>query len=125
MLHCPEEAHQSCNLPGLATEFSLLYRHHSVNLSNTMTKTVSLSPDALFQEVNGELVILDLASEKYFGLNQVGARIWLLLESGKTLAEAQNVLLEEFDVEPGQLSSDINQLLEQLSAEGLVTLNHC
>lgn len=89
-----------------------------------MTQTISLSKDALFQEVNGELVILDLASEKYFGLNEVGTRIWLLLESGKSVAEAQEILLDEFDVEPRQLQSDVDDLLARLNDAGLIYFNN-
>lgn len=88
-----------------------------------MSQSVSLSKDALFQEVNGEMVILDLATEKYFGLNEVGTRIWLLLESGKSLAEAEEILLDEFEVDPQELHADFNQLLQQLIAEGLVSFN--
>jgi len=89
-----------------------------------MTQTISLSKDALFQEVNGELVILDLASEKYFGLNEVGTRIWLLLESGKSVAEAQEILLDEFDVDPRQLQSDVDDLLARLNDAGLIYFNN-
>jgi hypothetical protein len=42
----------------------------------------SVSPEVLFQEVSGEMVLLDLASENYFGLDEIGARISGLLESG-------------------------------------------
>ena len=45
-------------------------------------RTFQLSPDVLFQEVSGEMVLLDLNSEQYFGLDEIGARIWSLLESG-------------------------------------------
>ena len=36
----------------------------------------SISSEVLSQEVNGETVLLDLEGECYFGLNEVGTRIW-------------------------------------------------
>ena len=46
----------------------------------------------LFQEVSGENVILDLASESYFGLDVIGTREWSLLEAG--LIEDDCILLD-------------------------------
>lgn len=87
-----------------------------------MTTNVSLSPDALFQEVNGELVILDLASEKYFGLDAVGTRIWQLLNENQSLGEVKKVILSEYEVSQEQLEADIKQLLDSLQQAGLVKL---
>lgn len=87
-----------------------------------MTMSVSLSPDALFQEVNGELVILDLASEKYFGLDALGTRIWQLLNENQSLGEVKEIILSEYDVSQKQLDADINQLLDSLQQAGLVKL---
>lgn len=85
------------------------------------TQIVTLSPEALFQEVSGEIVILDLKSESYFGLDEVGARIWKLIEEHGELQQVFDVMLEEYEVEPDQLEVDINNLLAELSKSGLVT----
>ena len=55
---------------------------------------VIISPEVLFQEVSGEIVLLDLASESYFGLDEIGARIWALLNEEKTVGQIVGVLLE-------------------------------
>ncbi|MDZ4728457.1 MAG: PqqD family protein [Xanthomonadales bacterium] len=89
-----------------------------------MAQKILLSKDALFQEVSGETVILDLASESYFGLNEVGSRIWSLLESGKSQEEAHEILLQEFDVGPQKLQDDMNSLIGELSAAGLVEITN-
>ena len=47
---------------------------------------ITVSPEVLFQEVGGEAVLLDLASESYFGLDDVGMRIWQLLQEQGSLA---------------------------------------
>jgi Coenzyme PQQ synthesis protein D (PqqD) len=87
-----------------------------------LTQTVLLSPDALFQEIGGEAVILDLATSTYFGLDKVGARFWQLLQDDADLQRAVQQLLQEYDVEAAQLELDLDSLLKQLVAAGLVSL---
>jgi len=81
----------------------------------------SISPDVLFQEIDGETVLLDLASESYFGLDKTATRIWQLLQEANGLSEIHRILLEEFDVEAEQLKTDMVTHLQELLAAGLVT----
>ena len=85
-------------------------------------RNVQISPDVLFQEVSGEMVLLDLGSEHYFGLDEIGARIWSLLESGAGEAAVVDTLLEEYDVERETLQADVAELLDQLTEAGLVAI---
>lgn len=50
----------------------------------------------------GEAVILDLKSGVYYGLNDVGARIWNLLQEPRKVDEIRDTLLAEYSVEPEQ-----------------------
>ena len=43
-------------------------------------RKITISPEVMSQEVSGETVLLDLQSESYFGLDEVGTRIWQLLQ---------------------------------------------
>jgi len=86
----------------------------------TFTQKVKLSPDALFQEVAGEVVIMDLKSESYFGLDEVGGRIWQLMQQHGDLQIVFEVMLDEFDVEPDQLEVDMKSLLGELTNSGLI-----
>ncbi len=83
---------------------------------------VSISPDVLFQEVNGETVLLDLASENYFGLDVIGTRVWGLLELGSSVGEMLDVLMAEYEVERDVLEKDVGALLDKLQESGLITL---
>jgi hypothetical protein len=83
---------------------------------------VSISSEVLFQEVSGETVLLDLASESYFGLDVVGTRVWGLLESGTSVGDMLDVLLDEYEVERDVLEKDVGELLEKLQEAGLIKL---
>ena len=83
---------------------------------------ITISPDVLFQEVSGELVLLDLSSESYFGLDAIGARIWGLLESGASVGNVLDTLMEEYEVERGTLEADLGELLDKLAEAGLISM---
>lgn len=76
----------------------------------------------LFQEVGDEAVLLDLASETYFGLDAVGCRIWQLLADAPTLETVHAALCEEFDAPPDRIREDLLALAAELEQAGLVTL---
>ena len=87
-----------------------------------LSKKVKFSPDVLSQVVGGEMVLLDLKNGGYFGLDEVGTRIWQLLqEKGETDYISQK-LLEEYDVEEEQLHKDIKELIDKLVEEGLISI---
>lgn len=86
------------------------------------TKIISISDQALSQEVNGETVILDLNSESYFGLDEVGTRIWQLLQDNGDFQQTFDIMLEEFDVDAERLHQDLIDLVGKLEQAGLVTL---
>ncbi len=86
----------------------------------TLASRITRSDEVLFQEVGGEAVLLDLASEQYFGLNPVGTRIWDLLGEHATLAPIAEALAREFDADSACISRDLVSLISDLLAAGLV-----
>ena len=76
--------------------------------------------DVLFQEVGGETVLLDLESEQYFGLDEIGTRIWALLGEGRSSEDIVAVLLDEYDVDRARLAADVRELLGALLDAGLI-----
>jgi hypothetical protein len=78
------------------------------------------APDVLIQTVVGEAVLLDLRSQKYFGLNQVGTRAWQLLGETGDAGLVHARLAREYDVAADQLERDLDELFERLLKAGLV-----
>lgn len=87
-----------------------------------LNQTIALSPDVVSQEVSGETVLLDLESENYFGLDEVGTRIWQLIKETDKLQLIFDTLLEEYDVSETRLQQDLTTLLAEIEGLGLVTL---
>lgn len=84
--------------------------------------TVNLSEEVLFQEVEGEAVLLDLPSGQYYGLNDVGSRFWFLARQCDDLETIFARMLDEYDVDAATLADDLGAFLDDVAAAGLVRL---
>ena len=77
--------------------------------------------DTVFaQEVDGEMVLLDMNSENYFGLDEVGTDIWKAIEEKRVLKEVLERLMEQYDVDEEVLKKDLIAFVEKLQDSGLV-----
>jgi hypothetical protein len=77
----------------------------------------------LSQEIDGEMVLLDLRSGMYLGLNGVGTFVWKLISSSEGpvgVGEIAEAVAAEFDVATATARRDLDQLLEELSSNRLV-----
>ena len=86
----------------------------------SLDATVRVPDDIVFRELDGEAVVLNLESGMYFGLDEVGTRIWQLVDEHRTLRRALEALVAEFDAPSSQLERDLLQFIDLLSAKGLV-----
>jgi hypothetical protein len=75
-----------------------------------------------FGFVEQEAVLLNKQTNQYFMLDEVGARLWALLQDGKSPKESYHMLLEEYEVDPIQLECDLLELLDDLEKHGLVEI---
>lgn len=71
--------------------------------------------------VGNEVVLLDVESGRYFGLNDVGAAVWNHLADDCSLSDLVEAVVAAFDVEDDQAASDVNALMRDLIDAGLVT----
>ena len=85
-----------------------------------LSTKITISPDVRYRRIEGEMVLLDLESESYFGLDEVGARCWELLERHGELKVAYTSLLQEYEVDSQRLRADLLQLVSDLEQAGLV-----
>ncbi|MBU7583787.1 MAG: lasso peptide biosynthesis PqqD family chaperone [Nostoc sp. TH1S01] len=93
-------------------------------LSSSEHFSVVASKEQICSELQGEVVILDIKSGAYYGLNQVGASVWNFIQSPKTVKEIQDAILAEYEVEAEVCKQDISTLLEDLAAKGLIEINN-
>ena len=89
----------------------------------TLDSRVRVAGDVLFQELQGEAVLLNLNSGMYLGLDPVGTRIWQLIVEHERLDEVARSIEAEFDVTREQCVADLLTLVAKLEGEGLVTIS--
>ena len=85
-----------------------------------LNKKVTFSDTVFAQEVDGEMVLLDMNSENYFGLDEVGTAIWQAMQEKESLKEVFEVLLEQYEVEEDILKKDLETFVGKLEESGLV-----
>jgi len=85
----------------------------------TLASIVTINPEIAYRELDGEVVILNLETGIYFGLDAVGARTWKLIEDHGALGAVHATLHSEYDVPPSVLERDLLELVDQLCAKGL------
>ncbi len=83
---------------------------------------LAVPADVLMRDLGGEAVLLNLKSEMYFGLDEVGTRMWSLLTASPSIQAAYEALLAEYAVEPEALRTDLETLVSALMERGLLEL---
>jgi hypothetical protein len=78
--------------------------------------------NVLIRFLDGESVLLNLETERYFGLDAVGTRMWQLATSAPSLDAALTQLVDEYDASPEALRRDLSGLLEHLVENGLIAI---
>jgi hypothetical protein len=85
--------------------------------------TISAVKHQVSCDLAGEAVILNLENGVYYGLTEVGARLWNLIQEPCTFSEILETLLAEYDVAPEACESQIRTLLTELDANGLIEVS--
>jgi hypothetical protein len=84
---------------------------------------VRIPEDVLISRLQEESVILNLDSERYFGLDDVGTRILSVLTNSDSIAAAYESLLAEYDVDGDVLREHLLALVENLQQQGIVEVS--
>jgi len=86
------------------------------------SKRAVVNLDVMASQVAQETVLLNLNTASYFGLDEIGSRMWQLATTSASLQAAYEAFLAEYDVEAETLRGDFTTLLQKLLAAGLIEL---
>lgn len=92
----------------------------TTTMNDLKNMTVRLADGVLFQELDGEAVLLSARNGQYYGLNELGARIWQGLASGDSMANVLSGITSEYQVGEDRLIGDVTRFLDSLEKAGLV-----
>jgi len=88
----------------------------------SLSSVVRPSDGQISADLDGEAVILDLKSGTYYGLDEVGALVWSLIQEPRKVGEIRDAILETYDVAPAQCERDLLALIDELITAGLVEI---
>jgi hypothetical protein len=89
-------------------------------MSFSQQSVVTVTKDQVSCDLGAEAAILNMKNGTYYGLDPVGTQIWKLLQTPRKVGDIEEVLLQEYDVEPELCQRDLLVLLEELLGAGLI-----
>jgi len=75
----------------------------------------------VYRRLDDRIVLIDLASNQIFDLNETSARLWELVVAVGELPEISAVLAEEYDVDHDQLQRELSETLARFAKDELIT----
>jgi hypothetical protein len=91
-----------------------------MNTLLSLESIVVANTEQLFRLLQEEAVILSLKNSAYYGLDQIGARVWTLLCEPRSIGQLRDTLVIEYEVEAECCARDLLNLLEDMRMEGLI-----
>lgn len=92
-------------------------------MSITIDSVVSATKEQISADLQDEAVVLDLTKNMYYGLDEVGARIWALIDEPMKVSEIRDAIVAEYDVDEETCQRDLIGFLDSLEVEGLVDVS--
>jgi len=86
------------------------------------TSLITVSNEQVSCELAGEAAILNLADGIYYGLNEVGAAVWKMLQEPRTVDQICLGVMDQFDVDAERCERDVLELLRDLRSRGLIEI---
>jgi Coenzyme PQQ synthesis protein D (PqqD). len=88
-----------------------------------LTDRITVPEDVLISRLEDESVLLNLDNERYYGLDDVGTRMFSALTSSASVQSAWEKLTDEYDVDGEVLRQDLVALIDKLLEQGLVEVS--
>ncbi|MDX2054191.1 MAG: PqqD family protein [Polyangiaceae bacterium] len=86
-----------------------------------MKRSFTIPSDVVSEVINGEAMLLNLSTGRYFSLNSTGAFIWRQLETHGDVGRIVGELAATYSLDERKAVEDVNALLSELTAQALIT----
>ncbi|HEX4497347.1 MAG TPA: PqqD family protein [Thermoanaerobaculia bacterium] len=81
---------------------------------------ITVPESVLFRDLDGEAVLLETVTGRYYGLNEAGTRMWSLLQLHGEIEAVCRALVTEYDAPEARLRDDLLLFVKTLAASGLL-----
>lgn len=83
---------------------------------------VARIPNLIATDLDGNKVMMNMESGKYYMLDGIGSRIWQLLETSPSINDIVSALVREYDVDHQQCLADLLRFFSKMAQAGLVAI---
>lgn len=88
----------------------------------TLLSVVQCNTNILVSNIDNEVVMMSIENNQYYGLNNIGSRIWQLIQQPVGVEKIVDCLYNEYDVDKTECEKDVCDYLEQLISKNLITI---
>ncbi|MBN2813714.1 MAG: lasso peptide biosynthesis PqqD family chaperone [Bacteroidales bacterium] len=78
--------------------------------------------DLLFNEIDGEVVMLSIETGEYYGMDKVGSYIWKIIDTPVKFRDLIDKLMNQYNVPKELCTNDTSRFLNKLKEKKLL---HC
>ena len=89
----------------------------------TTDTAISQIEEIVASDIDGETVMMSIENGEYYGLDDIGSRIWKLIEKPVKVSDLIDTLLERFDVDRETCEKDVLKFLNELNEDKILQLN--
>ena len=91
----------------------------------SLSAVLQKNPSFVSRKIVDEVILVPISHKVgeidcLYALNEVGARIWELIDGDRTLKELGDAIVEEFEVSETEAQEDLAVLIEQLKEIGAI-----
>lgn len=83
---------------------------------------IAANPSCVATDLGDEKIILHVNAGVYYGLNEVGALVWELVQEPKNFITILQAVVAEYEVDPHRCAQDLQGLLLELAEQDLISL---
>ena len=91
--------------------------------TDAVDSDITRSKDAIFTDLEGEVVIFNIKSGKYYNLNAMGSFIWKSIEQSTKISSVIEAVLSVYNVDRQRCENDVRSLMHNLYQAGLVEIS--
>ena len=91
-----------------------------ITMENLYKLRIRFKKDVIFSDLQDEMIIMDMNSGRYFGLNETGAKIWSLLDKHDDLKKVVKNLCDEYEISKEKCEKEIIQFIKGLQQKELI-----
>lgn len=83
---------------------------------------IARNQEIIHNDIDGEVVIMSIAKNNFYGIDKIGSHIWELLENSRSVEEIITTMMQNYEVERETCEKDVIDFLDEALKNELITI---